>query len=129
MEYCKATPFPFLSCIRLEEGGSTPFVDNTLCRQLIRSVLYLTHLRPDISYVASVASRYMQETHELHWKETKRILHYVKGTRDYGIHYAAGAQLDRICFTDSDWKGDGKDRKSISGFVFMIGSGPIFLAI
>ena len=35
MEYCKETPFPFLSGIMLEEGGSTPLVDNTLFRQLI----------------------------------------------------------------------------------------------
>ena len=46
-------------------------------------------------------------------------------TIDYGIHYATGAQLDLIGFTDLDWEGDGNDRKSTSGFVFMIGSGPI----
>ena len=30
MEYCKAAPCPFLYGIKLEEGGSTPLVDNTL---------------------------------------------------------------------------------------------------
>ena len=53
------------------------------------------------------------------------MLHYVQGTIDYGIHYDAGTQLDLKGFTDSDWEGDGNDRKSTSGFVFMIGSGPI----
>ena len=125
MDDCKAAPCPFLSSIRLEEGGSTPLVDNTLYRQIIGSLLYITHSRPDISYVVSVATRYMQEPHELHWKATKRILHYVQGTIYYGIHYAAGAKLDLTGFTDSDWAGDGNDRKSTSGFVFMIGSGPI----
>ena len=79
-------------------------IDNTLYRQLIGSLLYLTHSRPYISYVVSVVSRYMKEPHELHWKETKRILHHVQGTRDYGINYAAGAQLDLIGFTDLDWE-------------------------
>ena len=125
MEDFKAAPFPFLSGIRLEEGGSTPLVDITLYRQLIGSLLYLTHLRPNISYVVSDTSRYMQNPNELHWKATQRILHYVQGTRDYGILYAAGAQLDVIDFTYSDWVGDGNDRKSTLGFVFMIGSGPI----
>ena len=83
MEDCKATPYPFLSGIRLEEGGSTPLVDNTLYKQLIGSLLYLTHLRPHISYAMSVVPRYMQERHELHWKVAKRIFHYVHGTRDY----------------------------------------------
>ena len=125
MEDCKATPFPFLSSIRLEEGGSTPLVDNTIFRHLIRSLLYFTHSRPDISYVLSATSRYMQEPHELHCKTTKRILDYVQGTRDYGIHYTVDAQLDLIGFTDSDWDGDGNDIKSTLGFVFMLGSGPI----
>ena len=79
----------------------------------------------DISYPVSAATRYMQELHELHWKVAKRILHYVQGTIDYGIHYAAEAQLDLTGFTGSNWAGDGNDRKSTSGFVFMIGSGPI----
>ena len=49
----------------------------------------------------------------------------MKGTIDYGIHYATGAQLDLMGFTDSDWEGDGNDRKSTSFFVFMIRSEPI----
>ena len=61
MEDCKETPFPFLSGIGLEEGGSTSLVDNTLFRQLIDNLLYLTHSRPDISYCVSAAARYMQE--------------------------------------------------------------------
>ena len=57
--------------------------------------------------------------------ETKNIWHYVQGNRDYGIHYIVDAKLDPIGFTDLDWDGDGNDRKSTSGFVFMLGSGLI----
>ena len=77
-------------------------VDNTLYRHLIGSIMYLTHLRLDISYAVSVAARYMQEPHELHWKETKRILHYLHGNIDYVIHYAPRAELDLTIFTDLD---------------------------
>ena len=112
MEDYKATPRPFLSGIRHEEGASTPLVENTLYRQLIGFLLYLTYSRLDISYVVSVAARYMQEPHELHWKAAKRILHYVQGTIDYGIHYTILAQLDLIGFTESYWAGDGNHRKS-----------------
>ena len=59
MEDCKEAPCPFLSGIRIEEGGSTPLVDNTLYIQLIGSSLYLTHSRSEISYAVSAAARYM----------------------------------------------------------------------
>ena len=72
----------------------------------------------------SVVDRFMKETHEVHSKEAKHILHCVQGTREFGIHYYASAQLDLVSFTNSDWVGDSTDIKSTSRFVFMLGSGP-----
>ena len=50
MAECRPAPFPFLSGINLEEGKSTPPMDCTIYRQLIGSLLYLTHSRPAICY-------------------------------------------------------------------------------
>jgi hypothetical protein len=74
MTDCKSAPTPFLSGVKLEDGGETPLVDNTLYRQLVGSLLYLTHSRPDLSYAVGAVSRFMQELHELHWKAAKCIL-------------------------------------------------------
>jgi hypothetical protein len=71
---CKSAPTPFLSGVKLEDGRETPLVDNTLYKQLVGSLLYLTHSRPNLSYVVGEVSRFMQEPHELHWKDAKRIL-------------------------------------------------------
>jgi hypothetical protein len=100
MTDCKSTPTPFLSGVRLEDGRDTLVVENTLYRQLVGILLYLTYTRPDLSYEIGVVSRYMQETHELHWKATKCILRYIQGTISYGIHYVAGCKLDLIGFID-----------------------------
>ena len=54
MAYFKAAPFPFLSEISLEKGNTTPRVESTLYRQLIKSLLYLTHSRPEICYAMNV---------------------------------------------------------------------------
>ena len=62
---------------------------------------------------------------ESHWKAAKRILHYVRGTVQFGIHYSARAAPLLAGFTDSDWAGDPDDRKSTAGYVFTLGSGPI----
>ena len=45
----KEAYFPFLSSIRLGEGGSTRPVDSTLYKKLIGSLFYLTHSRPNLS--------------------------------------------------------------------------------
>ena len=68
----------------------------------------------------------MQQPHEPHWKAAKRILQYIQGTRSYDIHYAADFELELVSFTDSDWAGDTIDPGSTSGYVFMVGGGPIF---
>ena len=61
MAECRPAPFPFLSGISLEEGKSTPPMDCTIYRQLIGSLLYLTHSRHDICYAVNDVSRYMQQ--------------------------------------------------------------------
>eukprot|EP00253_Pinus_taeda_P028940 PITA_28940 len=125
MTNCKPTPTPFLFGVCLEDGGDTPLVYNTLYRQLVGSLLYLTDSRPDHSYVVGAVSRYMQEPHELHWNAAKRILQYVQGSITFRIHYVAGTALNLLGFTNSYWAGDSIDRKSTSRYSLSLGSGPI----
>jgi hypothetical protein len=80
MDDCKPTPSPFQSGVKLTATCTSPKVDATLYRQLVGSLLYLTHTCPDLSFVFGLVDRYMQTPHESHWKVAKRILHYVCGT-------------------------------------------------
>ena len=43
MAECKASKCPFLSGIKLGEFGASPLVDNSLYKQLVGRLLYLTH--------------------------------------------------------------------------------------
>ena len=67
----------------------------------------------------------MQQHHDIHWKSAHRILQYIQGTKNYGIHYAADSKLELVGYTYSNWAGDSIDWKSTSGYVFMFGGGPI----
>ena len=126
MDERKESKCPFLSGIKLGEIGDSPLVDCSLYRQLVRSFLYLTHTIPHLAYDFSDVARYMQKPHEIHWKKYKRILQYVQGTRNFGVHYAASSPLELVGFSNYDWASDPNDRKSNSGYVFMISNGPIF---
>jgi hypothetical protein len=42
MTDCKSAPTPFLSGVKLEDGRDTPLVENTLYKQLVGSLLYLS---------------------------------------------------------------------------------------
>lgn len=59
------------------------------------------------------------------FKCAKRILRYLKGTMELGISYRKGGKGNLIAFVDSDYAGDVDDRKSTSGYVFMLGTGAI----
>ncbi|XP_058742222.1 secreted RxLR effector protein 161-like [Vicia villosa] len=76
-------------------------------------------------HAVSLISRYMENPKESHLLAAKRILRYLRGTTNFGIVYKKGENADLIGYTDSDYAGDIDDRKSTSGYVFILGSGAI----
>jgi hypothetical protein len=44
---------------------------------------------------------------------------------DFGVQYLKNEQVELLAYTDSDYAGDIDDRKSTSGYVFMLGAGAI----
>ena len=49
-------------------------VDETLYRQIVGSLIYLTTTRPDLSFLVGLVSRFMDKPRQIHWKATNRIL-------------------------------------------------------
>lgn len=60
-----------------------------------------------------------------HQVAAKRVLHYVKGTSDFGLLYTRSEDLTLLGYTDSDWACSVDDRKSTFGYVFSLGSGAV----
>ena len=44
---------------------------------------------------------------------------------NYGIYYKKGGDGELLAFTDSDYAGNMEDRKSTSGYVFLMNSSAI----
>ncbi|WKA06719.1 hypothetical protein VitviT2T_024607 [Vitis vinifera] len=55
----------------------------------------------------------------------KRVFGYLRGTTNLGIFYKKGGNDKLVVFTNSDYVGDLEDRKSTSGYVFMLSSGAV----
>ena len=92
--------------------------DQVVYQSTIGSLLYLsTGTRPDIAFAVSNAARFSSNPSKQHWMAVKRIIRYLKGTRDLGILYMRSAEDDLIGFSDSDWAGDLDNSKSTSGYL------------
>ncbi|KAL0418687.1 UNVERIFIED_CONTAM: Retrovirus-related Pol polyprotein from transposon RE1 [Sesamum radiatum] len=105
-----------------KEDGSQK-VDGSMYRSLIGSLLYLTATRPDIMFATCLLSRFMQSPSQVHYAAAKRILRYLRGTKDFGIWYKSTNDAKLVGYTDSDWAGSVDDMKSTSGYTFSLGSG------
>jgi hypothetical protein len=127
MENCNKVCSPIVPGCKLvrDENGKT--VNATKYKQMVGCLMHLLASRPDLAYFVCLVSRYMDKPTEMHFCAVKRILRYLKGTMSYGIMYKKNAkgQLNLVGWSDSDYAGDLNDRKSTSGYVFMLGDGAI----
>lgn len=80
--------------------------------------------RPDIAYAVSVVSRFSANPTTDHWLAVQRILRYLRGTLDLELAFS-GDLRPLVGYSDADWAGDISTRRSTSGYVFSIGTGPI----
>ena len=91
-------------------------------RQLIGSLLYLVHTRPDICLVMSALSQFMTYLRHVHWVAAKHVLRYLRGMIGYGLRYTSVGGVRLSGYTDSDWVGSAVDWKSTSRYCFSMGS-------
>jgi hypothetical protein len=84
---CKPISTPVDTGVKLSLVNDEKEVNPTLFKQIVGSLRYLCHTRPDIAYGVGLISRYMVKPTTSHLVAAKRILRYVKGTRNYGIQY------------------------------------------
>jgi len=125
MQNKKPTPTPTIMGLELRKENCSSNVNLTLYKSMIDSLMYLTATRPNIMYAVSLVSIFMETPKETHWQITKRILRHVNGTKQYGIQYAATNDFRLVSYTNSDWVGSVDERKSMSRYIFHLGSGGI----
>ncbi|KAF6208713.1 hypothetical protein GE061_017171 [Apolygus lucorum] len=80
--------------------------------------MYLaTATRPDISHAVSVLSQFNCCYGSDHWIAAKRVLRYLKKTRNYGLTFKkTGKRI--VGYVDADWGANLDDRRSYTGYAF-----------
>lgn len=71
MDICKPAETPIALGTKLSKSDEGSTVDSTLYKSLVNSLMYLTATRPDIMFVASFVSIFMESPKDSPWKVGK----------------------------------------------------------
>jgi hypothetical protein len=108
--------------VKISSDLAGKYVDPSLYKSMIGSLLYLTASRPDISFSVGVCAPFQANPKESHLTAVKRIIRYVNDTLLYGIWYSRETNLVVVGYSDADWAGNADDRNSTSGGCFYVGN-------
>ena len=114
--------------MKLDKCENEAAVDGTVFRQIVGSLRYICHTRPEFAFCVGMISKFMSDPRHSHMVATKRILRYLRGTLNMGIlfpHQDEKVRPHLVAYSDSDWCGDVLDRRSTMGYIFMIAGAPI----
>ncbi|KAH9697754.1 Integrase catalytic domain-containing protein [Citrus sinensis] len=109
--------------------------DNDVDKARMQTVLYASVVgslmyaqvctRPDIAFPVGVLGRYLSNPGYEHWKAAKKVLRYLQATKDFVLTYQQSDYLNIVGYSDADFAGCLEDKKSTSGYIFMMAGGAI----
>ena len=114
--------------MKLDKCENEATVYGTVFRQIVGSLRYICHTRPELAFSVGMISKFMSDPRHSHMVAAKRILRYLRGTLNMGIlfpHQDEKVRPHLVAYSDSDWCGDVLDRRSTMGYIFMIAGVPI----
>ena len=98
-------------------------------RAAVGGLMYLMICtRPDLAYTLSRLSKFSSRPGTKHAVAIKRVFRYLVGTQDLGISFTVpdpSVKPQLYGYSDSDFAADLNNRRSTSGFVFLLNGGPI----
>ena len=134
MAGCSTQPTPLSTSIELPIGPTSEAE-----RQEMRDTPYLSAVgslgylscctRPDIAHAVGLLGRFAADPRPEHWTAVKRVMRYLKGTRDLALTLGKGSAPHGVndntitVYSDADFAADKSGRRSTSGSCITIGSG------
>nr|GFB78526.1 ribonuclease H-like domain-containing protein [Tanacetum cinerariifolium] len=65
---------------------------------------------------------YTHDSWEPYFSDLKRILRYVRGILDYGLHLFSSSTTSLVAYSDADWASFPTTRRSTSGYCVFLGN-------
>jgi len=81
---------------------------------LIGKLIYFSHTRPNIAYVAGAVSQFMHNPKEARLKIVYRILQYLKATSGRGILFTLGNEMILEAYANIDYAGSIDDLRAMA---------------
>ena len=113
---CKPAETPMDTTVKLEENDGSAPVDKGRYQRLVGKLIYLSHIRPDIGFLVSMVSQFMNNPTEKHMTVVTRILRYLKMTLGKGLFFQRATKKEIKIFSDVEWAGSVIDRRSTSEY-------------
>lgn len=109
-----------------DEKPSATFKDGTQYRSIVGSLMYIANCaRPDIAACVGILGRKFSSPTEKDYIAAKRVVRYLKGTKNWYLHLGGKTNQKLEAYSDSDWAGDVNSRKSTTGFMISYAGGVI----
>jgi len=90
-------------------------------RRLIGRLIYLTNMRPDISFSVNNLSQFVAAPTPSHKQAVFRVLRYLKNSLGNGLFFPINTPIELKAYSDSDWATCPETRKSITRFSIYLG--------
>lgn len=116
---------PLDSTIKLRAKEGDPLPDPTYYRKLIGKLNFLTNTRLDIAFSVQQLSQHMQDPRIPHLRAAFHLLRYLKKDPTLGIYMSNDPDCTVKAFCDSDWASCPDSRRSVSGYLVLLGNSPI----
>ena len=81
--------------------------------------------RPDIAFATGLLGRYQSNPGHDHWVAAKKVMRYLKRTKDYMLIYKHVQDLQLVGYSDSDFAGCQDEKKSTTGYIFKLAGGAV----
>lgn len=90
-------------------------------RELVGSLIYaMTCTRPDLAWAVKKLSQHLADPTQSDFNMVKHVFRYLKGTLNNQLTFTQSKQFQLIGYTDADWASSTDDRRSTSGYCFML---------